>query len=124
MKKWLIISLATIFLVACSKHSGKPMYGLVQEEPEKLNYKQQLELGKKIYDRRCSVCHATGSGGAPKITNDAQWSVRSKKPLKLLIEHVTQGYKLMPAKGECFKCSPQEIESAIKFMLSLHGVKA
>lgn len=117
----MIITMA--LLTSCGSGDDGAKYGLVQDKPEKLDYKQQLALGKKIYDRRCSVCHATGSGGAPKITNDAEWSVRSKKPLKLLIEHVTQGYKLMPAKGECFKCSPQEIQSAIKFMLSLHGVK-
>lgn len=125
MKKTTLIITAfcILLLAACSSKPKQPKYGLIQDAPQELSYDDQLELGKKIYLARCYVCHANGSGGAPKIKDDVQWQKRGHKDMSLLITHVTNGYKLMPAKGECIQCSPQEIRAAITYMLSLHNIK-
>lgn len=120
----ILVSLCSVLLLAgCSGKPKQPKYGLIQDAPQELSYDEQLDLGKEIYQRRCYVCHANGSGGAPKIKDDVQWQKRGSKDINLLITHVTNGYKLMPAKGECIQCSPQEIRAAIIYMLSLHNIK-
>tara|TARA_R110000868_G_scaffold10639_3_gene51590 strand:+ start:8834 stop:9286 length:453 start_codon:yes stop_codon:yes gene_type:complete len=106
--------------LAKSHLSGKKIQARVVK---KLSLKEQLALGKKIYVRRCSFCHASGSAGAPKVKDTADWQLRDKKGMKLLLEHVTKGYNMMPPKGTCMSCDQQELQSAILYMMQLSGVK-
>jgi len=78
---------------------------------------QLTDIGKSIYENNCVVCHDTGAAGSPKLTDKAAWAPRLKQGLKVLTDHVIKGYKLMPAKGACMKCSNTEIEEAVKYIV-------
>jgi cytochrome c5 len=75
------------------------------------------DIGKKIYDSKCVICHGTGIAGAPKFANKADWEPRTKQGMNVLLTHVEQGYKAMPAKGTCTECTDADLKKAIEYML-------
>ncbi len=77
-----------------------------------------LEQGQAIYNSTCKVCHAQGINGAPILGNKKMWSKRANQGLEVLVQHASQGYGLMPAKGGNEKLTESEISSAIQYMLS------
>jgi cytochrome c5 len=77
------------------------------------------KVGKKIYKYNCALCHDTGSGGAPKIRDKQKWTERLKKDNNILTQEVIHGYKLMPPKGNCYKCTDQEIADAVEYLRGL-----
>lgn len=88
------------------------MVGCTSEE-QKL-----LEQGKAIYDATCKVCHAQGINGAPILGNKKMWAKRAEQGLPVLVQHASQGFGLMPAKGGNEALTEAEISSAVQFMLS------
>lgn len=78
----------------------------------------ELELGERVYTGTCKACHAGGINGAPILGNNKMWSKRAPQGLPTLVEHASNGYGLMPAKGGNTDLTEAEITAAIKFMLS------
>ena len=76
-----------------------------------------LAAGKKIYESKCSVCHATGAAGAPKFGNVADWAPRIKLGMKALYHNAIHGINSMPPKGTCMSCSDQQIKDAVSYMV-------
>ena len=75
--------------------------------------------GKGIYDKTCSVCHATGINGAPKFGNAADWSPRIAGGAAKLYQSALAGTaKGMPAKGGNPNLSDAEVKSAVDYMLA------
>ncbi|MFC3150772.1 c-type cytochrome [Litoribrevibacter euphylliae] len=93
-----LVCLTTLVLTAC----GNP----------------ELELGEQIYTGTCKACHAGGINGAPILGNNKMWSKRAPQGIPTLVEHASNGYGLMPAKGGNTSLNEQEITAAVKFMLS------
>ena len=81
-----------------------------------------MEPGQKVYQKFCQVCHAAGIAGAPKTGNNAQWMQRYKDGWSVLMQRAINGYKGMPAKGHCTKCSEAQIHEAIEYMLERSGI--
>ncbi len=79
--------------------------------------KPTLADGQKIYDTTCSVCHAQGLLGAPKLGDQAAWQPRIKQGMVELFAHTINGYNRMPPMGTCISCSNAEIEAAVKYMV-------
>ena len=90
--------------------------------PEKID---TTELGKSVYDKRCSACHNMGAGGAPKITDKKEWLARlEKKGIETLYNNVINGYKGMPARGLCTSaedegCDDDAMKAAVDYIYSL-----
>jgi cytochrome c5 len=82
-----------------------------------------LADGKRIYTTTCSVCHAQGLLGAPKLGDAAAWSPRLKQNIDVLFTHTIQGYNSMPPRGTCVSCTDAELQAAVKYMAqqSSHG---
>jgi cytochrome c5 len=78
----------------------------------------QLKLGEEIYNGTCIACHAQGINGAPILGNNKMWAKRAPQGEEVLLEHASQGYGLMPAKGGNTDLSDEEVAAAIKYMLS------
>ena len=78
----------------------------------------ELELGEQIYTGTCKACHAGGINGAPILGNNKMWAKRVPQGIPVLVEHASNGYGLMPAKGGNISLTEPEITAAIKFMLS------
>lgn len=85
--------------------------------PMKQPPKLTLADGKKIYDENCSVCHALGLLGSPKLGDQTVWGPRIKQNIDVLFTHAIKGYKRMPPKGTCIDCSNAEIQAAVLYMV-------
>lgn len=79
--------------------------------------------GKQIYETKCSICHASGVAGAPKLSDSAEWKKRYQQGMQILLQHVLQGFNAMPPKGTCTDCSEQDLQDAIDYMLKQSGAK-
>ncbi|SMF20104.1 Cytochrome c5 [Alteromonadaceae bacterium Bs31] len=74
--------------------------------------------GEVLFTKNCKVCHAQGLNGAPIVGNKAMWAGRKDQGLEVLVQHASEGYGLMPAKGGNTELSKEEITLAIEYMLS------
>ncbi|CAM4372172.1 MAG: Cytochrome c6 [Legionellaceae bacterium] len=79
--------------------------------------KLSLADGKRIYQENCSVCHAKGELGSPKVGDKLLWNGRIHQNIDVLFTHAIKGYNRMPAKGACVDCSTSEIIAAVKYMV-------
>ncbi len=79
--------------------------------------KPYVHLGKAIFEEHCILCHGSGIAGAPRFGDKPDWKSRVKKKLSLLLEHVENGYGAMPRKGTCLECSPEDLKTAIRYMV-------
>ena len=77
--------------------------------------------GRAKYERSCQFCHERGGSGAPPLWDTKAWENIYDKGLNQLVQNTLNGYTgekgTMPPRGGCFKCSKEEIEDAVKFML-------
>lgn len=95
--------LFAVLCIACGDKTARPA------EPSR---------GELVYNKNCKVCHAQGINGAPMIGNKAMWQERVKQGIPTLVEHASNGFGLMPAKGGNTALIGEEIESAVQFMVS------
>lgn len=73
--------------------------------------------GEDIYKKSCFACHATGAAGAPKYAAAGDWEPRMAKGVDTLYENALKGFNAMPAKGNCFDCSDEEVIAAVDYIL-------
>lgn len=77
-----------------------------------------LAAGKAIFEGTCRVCQAQGINGAPIVGNKRMWGPRAEQGLDVLVQHASDGYGLMPAKGGNESLSEDDLRKAIRYMLS------
>ena len=105
-----LFPLLMFFLVAgCSKQSAQ----------EEAVLDPVLIEGEKIVKANCKVCHAQGINGAPILGNQKMWKERAQQPIPVLVQHASEGYGLMPAKGGNENLTEEEITSAVTYIISL-----
>ncbi len=90
-------------------------------ENVQLVYGQSGE-GKKIYSDNCSGCHGGGFlgwlSGAPKSGDISEWEPFLVKGVDVMITSAIKGTSRMDPKGGCDKCSDEQIQRAVEYMLS------
>ena len=69
------------------------------------------------------MCYAVGLAGVPKPGDKTSWDKRLKQGADTLLEHVTNGYKAMPPKGGCIKCSQEDLRDTIEQMINGEGLE-
>jgi cytochrome c5 len=79
---------------------------------------KQIAIGEALYTANCKVCHSQGINGAPVLGNKYNWAKRAPQGIDVLVEHATNGYGLMPAKGGKDHLKEEDIRSVVTFMLS------
>ncbi|MCM2680087.1 c-type cytochrome [Echinimonas agarilytica] len=100
LTKSIIVSAFTLWLCACSEEPPEP------------------SQGELIVKGTCKVCHAQGINGAPIIGNKKMWGPRLGQGIPVLVEHASNGYGLMPAKGGNDALTKEEITAAVEYMVS------
>lgn len=95
-----------VLLAACSEK---------QPAPEAV---KQVSQGELVYNKSCKVCHAQGLNGAPILGNKKMWSKRAPQGIEVLVDHASNGFGLMPAKGGNAQLSDAEIQAAVEYMIS------
>ncbi|MBT4205615.1 MAG: cytochrome c5 family protein [Proteobacteria bacterium] len=82
----------------------------------------EVEDGKVVYDKVCTVCHAQGIAGAPKFADISAWSSRLAKGKQALYANAINGYMgdagYMPAKGGDMKLHDDSVRAAVDYMLT------
>src|ERR1035437_9398046 len=73
--------------------------------------------GKAVVDKTCSVCHAKGLMGAPKLGDKAKWAELGKNGQAALEASVAKGKGKMPPQ----KVSAEDIRAGVEFMLKSGG---
>ena len=80
-----------------------------------------LLSGPQVFNEACIVCHGNGIGGAPILTDTANWAPRIAQGLDTLRLHALEGYTgsagYMPPKGARLDLSDDEIQGAVDYML-------
>lgn len=92
--------------------------------PSEQSINKTIEPGESTYKKFCQVCHAAGIAGAPKMGSHDQWMERYKDGWPVMMKRAMNGYKGMPAKGHCMKCSEKDIHEAIEYMLNHSGIES
>lgn len=106
--KLLLALTFSLMLSACSPQSeGKKN----KAEPVKIS----TELAA-IYQRSCKNCHEVEATGAPLLGDKEHWDSILGKGMDLVLDRAMSGYQGMPAFGQCFECSPEQIEALIIYM--------
>lgn len=80
---------------------------------------KQFNLGRTIFEGKCMLCHGPGVAGAPTLTDKQAWVPRISQGKAILLDHVQQGYKAMPAKGACFECSTEDLKATIAYLIDV-----
>lgn len=73
--------------------------------------------GEAIYNSVCMACHDTGAANAPIHGDEAAWADRVTKGFDTLLDHSTNGFNAMPARGGNPNLSDEEMLAVTKYML-------
>lgn len=79
--------------------------------------------GKQVFQTTCSLCHATGVAGAPKVGDKAAWAPRVAQGYAMLYDHALNGIRAMPAKGGNPSLSEADVANAVGYMFTESGGK-
>ncbi len=81
-----------------------------------------LAKGEAVYKQACSVCHAAGVAGAPKLSDKANWQPRIAQGKAVLYGHAIKGFTgsigMMPAKGGNSSLSDDDVMAAVDYMVA------
>ena len=75
----------------------------------------------QLYADSCKACHVVADSGAPLVHDAKAWAPRWKQGEDVLLDHVVQGYKAMPALGQCAACTPDDFKALTRFMAGQEG---
>lgn len=113
LKSFLMLAMAGLVLCACAPKSGPPAdpASLAPSDPRLA----------QLYADSCKACHTVADAGAPIVHDRAAWAPRWKQGEEVLLDHVVQGYKAMPALGQCAACTPDDFKALTRFMADQEG---
>jgi cytochrome c5 len=81
--------------------------------------------GEEVYANRCSLCHAGGAGGAPRLKNREEWAPRAARGKLALYDTALKGKPntaMMP-RGGFRDLSNDEVMAAVDYMVAQAGLK-
>ncbi|HSG91185.1 MAG TPA: c-type cytochrome [Pseudomonadales bacterium] len=71
---------------------------------------------QSLWARSCALCHADGTGGAPRFGDALAWAPRLAQGEATLLVHTLDGLGNMPPLGYCMDCSAEEFVHLIRYM--------
>jgi cytochrome c5 len=85
----------------------------------------QAASGEAIYRAKCSSCHDSGAGLAPRVTVPADWSEREKRGRAAMLESALKGMPAtaMAARGGYSELSDDEVRATVDYMLARVGYR-
>jgi len=79
------------------------------------------KTGEEVVTAVCSMCHAAGLMGSPKIGDKSAWSPRISLGYDTLVKHAIEGIRSMPAKGGNPALTENEVARAVVYMANQSG---
>jgi cytochrome c5 len=85
----------------------------------------QAATGEAVYKAKCSACHDSGAGLAPRITVRADWIDREARGRNAMHESALKGIPstAMGAKGGFMELSDAEVRETVDYMLTRVGFR-
>jgi cytochrome c5 len=108
-----LLAVAPLALAAC---------GLGEAPPKPLTPEQSAALKPAdarlagLYEGSCKACHTVADSQAPLTGDRTKWDPRWTQGEEALLATVIQGKGAMPAGGQCFTCTPDDLKVLIRFM--------
>jgi cytochrome c5 len=125
----LAVSLAALLMSACGKEesaapeASAPEAAAPAPAPAPEPVVAENVLGKSVFNKTCSLCHAAGVAGAPKPGDTADWGPRIAQGNDLLYKHAMEGFTgakgMMPARGGNAALTDDEVKAAVDYMVGL-----
>ncbi len=120
-----LIALSVAALAACGKQdapasAGAPAASTPAPVTAAAPAAPENTVGKSIFGKTCSMCHAAGVAGAPKPGDKADWGPRIAQGKDVLYKHAIEGFTgakgMMPARGGGASLTDDEVKAAVDFM--------
>lgn len=81
--------------------------------------------GPQVYNDACLMCHGSGIGGAPVLSDPAAWEARIAQGMDVLYQHALEGFTgnsgFMPPKGARMDLSDDDVRNAVDYMVEAAG---
>jgi cytochrome c5 len=74
-----------------------------------------------LYQGACKACHTVTDSKAPLTGDRTAWDPRWAKGEDALLASAVQGKGAMPAGGQCFACTAEDLRALIRFMAGREG---
>ncbi|MEQ1639826.1 MAG: c-type cytochrome [Novosphingobium sp.] len=116
MRWWLVIPV--LALAGCSEPPPQP---LTVEQSAALSPKDPRLA--QLYNGSCKACHTVKDSLAPLTGDRTLWNPRWAQGEPALLAAAIQGKKGMPAGGQCFTCTPEDLVAMIRFMAGREEAK-
>lgn len=117
MSRLLLLAGVCVLAVACKQQGDEQADPDETVVAEAMIETAETLSGATAYRKACATCHEQGLENAPKTGDRGAWNGRSWLWEAILVEHATQGYLGMPARGEGEQLSDAEISLAAEYML-------
>jgi cytochrome c5 len=114
----LLLVLPVLALTACGEAPPKP---LTAEQSAALSPKDPRLA--QLYAGSCKACHTVKDSLAPLTGDRTLWDPRWEQGETALLSAAIQGKKGMPAGGQCFECTPEDLKALITFMAGREDAK-
>lgn len=116
----LLSFIPVVMLAAC---------GQAEPPPTPLTEQQSAALAPRdprlaqLYAGSCKACHTVKDSLAPLTGDHTLWDARWAQGEEVLLASAIQGKGGMPAGGQCFECSPEDLKALIRFMAGREDAK-
>lgn len=82
--------------------------------------------GEAVYQAKCSTCHDSGAGQAPRVAVREDWVAREARGRNAMVESALKGMPAtaMAAKGGFAELSDAEVTATVDYMLARVGFRA
>lgn len=109
----LLLLIPMVMLAACGQAEPPPV-PLTEQQSAALAPKDPRLA--KLYAGSCKACHTVKDSLAPLSGDRTLWDPRWAQGEEALLASAIQGKGGMPAGGQCFECSPDDLKALIRFM--------
>ena len=106
--------MAALLLAGCDPTGDETAVSPPPIDPERSETDRSRTLEQ--WSRSCVLCHADGTGGAPRTGHPEEWAPRLAQGMDVLLAHSIEGYRNMPPLGYCMDCTRDDFRALIVFM--------
>lgn len=86
-------------------------------DPSKPYASPATGTGEQLVNSHCVNCHGSGTDGAPRIGNFAEWKPRLQKGIDGLVQSAISGHKGMPSRAGLAQLSDSDLRNAATYMV-------
>jgi len=94
----------------------KPPMSTVRDLPKEEGSKE-VSKAEKLYEAKCSACHANAAIGAPVVGDKDAWTAVMEKGIEGVYKNAINGFNAMPPKGGNMDLSDDTVKEIVDHMI-------